>query len=547
MPDGAIPVRVDRYVTDATGLSRSHVQKLIAAGNLTGSDGAPLRSNAIVGRRRPPAPARAGGDPAGARTRAGHRPPGRLRGRRPAHRRQAGRPRRPPVARSFDGDDGPRAARPAGRRGVRRHRRRRPAGDRPPARPRHERPDHGRQARRRPDGAHGPAQGAPDQEDVPGPRPRRRSAAAVGRIEAPIGRDPRQRTRMAVVPDGRPSVTGYRVRERFDGWTLLELDLITGRTHQIRVHLDAIGHPGRRRPGLRHRARRGGGRTGLERLFLHAWRLELASPTDGHLIRAEAPLPPALESVLDGLRARGGGPMTSAGAGSARGSGRAGAILVIICGPVRRRQGHDHRRAARTGPHDPDYHYVVTCTTRAPRPGEVDGVSVPLPRSRPLPARCATPASCSRRTEVHGNWYGTPRDEVRDGARGRPRRDPQDRRPGRPGGQGAGRRTRSSSSSSRRRSRPSSNGCKSRATEIGRRARGPPAQRRDRARPAGRLRLRRGQRDRPGRADGRPDRRDHRGRAAAATRSARSSSRRGRPELAPRGGRARRPLRQCDR
>ena len=68
-------------------------------------------------------------------------------------------------------------------------------------------------------------------------------AAAVGRIEAPIGRDPKLRTRMAVVNDGRPSTTGYRVRERFPGWTLLELDLITGRTHQIRVHLDAIGHP----------------------------------------------------------------------------------------------------------------------------------------------------------------------------------------------------------------------------------------------------------------------------------------------------------------
>ena len=126
-------------------------------------------------------------------------------------------------------------------------------------------------------------------------------AAAVGRIEAPIGRDAKHRTRMAVVPDGRPSITGYRVRERFAGWTLLELDLVTGRTHQIRVHLDGIGHPVAGDPvygtGTSRR-----GPDGLERLFLHAWRLELAAPGDGHLIRATAPLPGDLEAVLDGLR-----------------------------------------------------------------------------------------------------------------------------------------------------------------------------------------------------------------------------------------------------
>ena len=126
-------------------------------------------------------------------------------------------------------------------------------------------------------------------------------AAAVGRIEAPIGRDPKHRTRMAVVSDGRPATTGYRVRERFDGWTLLELDLVTGRTHQIRVHLDAIGHPVAGDPvyGTGTSAR---GPEGLARLFLHAWRLELTSPSRGDLIRATAPLPHGLEDVLERMR-----------------------------------------------------------------------------------------------------------------------------------------------------------------------------------------------------------------------------------------------------
>ena len=129
-------------------------------------------------------------------------------------------------------------------------------------------------------------------------------SAAAGRIEAPIGRDPGRRTRMAVVPDGRPSTTGYRVRERFAGWTFLELDLVTGRTHQIRVHLEAIGHPVAGDPmygtGTSRR-----GPDGLERLFLHAWRLELTSPSSGQLIRATAPLPAQLEAVLDDLRGAG--------------------------------------------------------------------------------------------------------------------------------------------------------------------------------------------------------------------------------------------------
>ena len=79
---------------------------------------------------------------------------------------------------------------------------------------------------------------------------------------------------------------------------------MTGRTHQIRVHLEAIGHPVAGDPiygtGTSRR-----GPDGLERLFLHAWRLELTSPSSGRLIRAEAPLPEALESVLAGLRGTG--------------------------------------------------------------------------------------------------------------------------------------------------------------------------------------------------------------------------------------------------
>jgi 23S rRNA pseudouridine1911/1915/1917 synthase len=124
---------------------------------------------------------------------------------------------------------------------------------------------------------------------------------AVGRIEAPIGRDPGHRTRMAVTASGRAATTGYRVRERFEGWTLLEVDLVTGRTHQIRVHLAAIGHPVAGDPVYGTATSRRGP-AGLGRLFLHAWRLELTSPSSGRLIRAEAPLPDELEGVLAGLR-----------------------------------------------------------------------------------------------------------------------------------------------------------------------------------------------------------------------------------------------------
>jgi len=126
-------------------------------------------------------------------------------------------------------------------------------------------------------------------------------AAEIGRIEAPIGRDPRQFSRMAVTSGGRAAVTGYRVRERFEGWTLLEVDLHTGRTHQIRVHLASIGHPIAGDPvyatGVARR-----GPEGLTRMFLHSWRIEFASPSREEMVRVEAPLPSELEGVLAGMR-----------------------------------------------------------------------------------------------------------------------------------------------------------------------------------------------------------------------------------------------------
>ena len=93
-------------------------------------------------------------------------------------------------------------------------------------------------------------------------------------------------------------------------------------------------------------------------------------------------------------------------------AGAPGAQLVIISGPSG--VGKDTIiEALRDRSRDPDYHYVVTCTTRAPRPGEVDGVSYHfLDRERFLELRDA--GGLLEANEVHGNWYGTPREEVRD-------------------------------------------------------------------------------------------------------------------------------------
>ncbi len=299
VPNGVDHQRVDRYVADVTGLTRSHVQRLISDGRLTDAAGRRLRANTIIGPGArltldvpPPEPLDLPPEPSIALDVVYedgdllivNKPAGLVVHPSPGHR--AGTLVNALLARDTEY---------GGIAGV----------QRPGIVHRLDRDTSGLLMVAKNDAAQGALMAQL--------RARRVKktylalvlgsvTAAVGRIEAPIGRDPRHRTRMAVVPDGRPATTAYRVREHLGGWTLLEIDLVTGRTHQIRVHLEAIGHPIAGDPvygtGTSRR-----GPEGLERLFLHAWRLELTSPSDGRLVRAEAPLPDALENVLDSLRA----------------------------------------------------------------------------------------------------------------------------------------------------------------------------------------------------------------------------------------------------
>ena len=121
--------------------------------------------------------------------------------------------------------------------------------------------------------------------------------ASSGTIEAPIGRHPSRRTRMAVVPDGRPAVTHYEVLESIDRISFLEARLETGRTHQIRVHLAHVGNPvlgDRTYGGMGEAARE----LGLVRPFLHAWKLAFPSPDDGSRVEVVDELPDDLEVAL---------------------------------------------------------------------------------------------------------------------------------------------------------------------------------------------------------------------------------------------------------
>lgn len=119
-----------------------------------------------------------------------------------------------------------------------------------------------------------------------------------GVIDAPIARHPADRKRMAVRQGGREARTVYRVKEAFHGAALMEIDLITGRTHQIRVHMAYKNHPllgdclyGGRKPAQT-----------APRLMLHAWRLALSHPLTGEPLQFTAPPPVEFEAVVTRLR-----------------------------------------------------------------------------------------------------------------------------------------------------------------------------------------------------------------------------------------------------
>ncbi|MBI1173680.1 MAG: 23S rRNA pseudouridine(1911/1915/1917) synthase RluD [Sideroxydans sp.] len=131
--------------------------------------------------------------------------------------------------------------------------------------------------------------------------------ARNGMVDAPIGRHPGQRTKMAVVKNGKPAVTHYRIEERFPGCTLLRCKLETGRTHQIRVHMALIGHPlvgdstylkGPQKcpPQLRAIL------AAFPRQALHAERLGLEHPVTGAWVEWQAPLPQDMQQLLEQVR-----------------------------------------------------------------------------------------------------------------------------------------------------------------------------------------------------------------------------------------------------
>ena len=132
-----------------------------------------------------------------------------------------------------------------------------------------------------------------------------------GEIDQPIARDPRNRTRMTVVRGGRPALSLYRIRESFDRFSLLDVELKTGRTHQIRVHLAWLKHPvvgdevyGGGRDKTVSDAKIRGAIAKLNRQFLHATQLGFRHPRTRQQMLFKAVLPPELLELLDRIRSK---------------------------------------------------------------------------------------------------------------------------------------------------------------------------------------------------------------------------------------------------
>jgi 23S rRNA pseudouridine1911/1915/1917 synthase len=135
-----------------------------------------------------------------------------------------------------------------------------------------------------------------------------RVSAESGTIDQPLARDLSNRTRMAVVRGGRSALSLFRVRQRFDRFTLLDVELKTGRTHQIRVHLAWLRHPvvgdetyGGGRDNTIQDARLRAHVRNLGRHFLHAEKLAFTHPETGERVEFNSPLPPELTTLLTEL------------------------------------------------------------------------------------------------------------------------------------------------------------------------------------------------------------------------------------------------------
>ena len=117
-----------------------------------------------------------------------------------------------------------------------------------------------------------------------------------GTINAPIGRNPKDRKKMAVVNDGREAITHFTVLEQFKGYSYVQFKLETGRTHQIRVHMAHIGHP------LLGDDVYGKPVKNLQGQTLHAQTLGFIQPTSGEYVEVNAPLPEYFENLLTKYR-----------------------------------------------------------------------------------------------------------------------------------------------------------------------------------------------------------------------------------------------------